>query len=87
MTKEQKAEKSIQDEYRRTFDALQTAVCGRTLDQRTLMLIRHMTGKRMTEDKLRAILQKEMEDEGYGPDREAGSDRPESCDQGDTETD
>lgn len=50
-------------------------------------LIRHMTGKRMTEDKLRAILQKEMEDEGYGPDREAGSDRPESCDQGDTETD
>lgn len=40
MTKEQKAEKSIQDEYRRTFDALQTAVCGRTLDQRTLMLMR-----------------------------------------------
>lgn len=40
MTNDRKANMSILDEYRKTYDAIQSAVRGRKLDQQTIMLMR-----------------------------------------------
>lgn len=40
MTKDRKADISILDEYRKTYDAIQSAVRGRKLDPQTIMLMR-----------------------------------------------
>ncbi len=40
MTNDRKANMSILDEYRNTYDAIQSAVRGRKLDPQTIMLMR-----------------------------------------------
>ncbi len=40
MTNDRKANMSILDEYRKTYDAIQSAVRGRKLDPQTIMLMR-----------------------------------------------
>lgn len=40
MTKDRKADMSIMAEYRKTYDAIQSAVRGRKLDPQTIMLMR-----------------------------------------------
>ena len=40
MTNDRKANMNILDEYRKTYDAIQSAVRGRKLDPQTIMLMR-----------------------------------------------